>query len=117
MQAEYLRAASTLFFSKAQVEGIEWAFVADSSASQFIYYGGLFDEQNMPKKSYYALKRLIKKWTTTGWRLTDSKGQVSFRGFGGTYEITVTDPKTSRTWKREATIKEQEANPVTIVLD
>ena len=117
LQAEYLTAAYTLFFSKPQVEGIECAFVADSSAYQFVYYGGLFDEQNEPKKSYYALKRLIKSWTTTGWWLTDSDGKVSFRGFGGNYDVIITDPKTGLTWKREAIIKEQETNLVSTVID
>ncbi len=117
LQAEYLKAAFTLFFSKPQVEAIQYPFSTDSMTTQFIYYGGLFDDKNNPKKSYYALKRLIKSWTTTGWWLTDSEGKVNFRGFGGTYDVTITDPKTGLTWKRETTVKEQETNLVTIVLD
>lgn len=117
LQTEYLSAAYTLFFSKPQVEGIQYPFAADSATTQFIYYGGLFDDKNNPKKSYYALKRLIKSWTTTGWWLTDSNGKVSFRGFGGTYDVTITDPKTGRTKKQEIKVDEQKRNSITIVFD
>lgn len=119
LQAEYLKAAYTIFFSKLQVEAIGWWNVTDkpTGRSPFIYHGAILNEQNQPKKSYYALKSLIRNWTTTGAGATDDKGQVIFRGFGGTYEVTVTDNKTGLSKKQGITIEEQKQNLITIVLD
>jgi GH35 family endo-1,4-beta-xylanase len=117
LQAAYLKAAYTILFSKPKVEGIMWVFAAESDDRQFVYHGGLFDSQDQPRKSFFALKELLWSWTTDGSGLTDSTGQVSFRGFGGTYAVTITDPQTSRTWQREMSIREQESNLITLALD
>ncbi len=116
LQAEYLRAAYTLFFSKPQVRGITWWDTSDATGP-FIYHGALLDEQNRPKQSYYALKSLTEGWTTSGTGITDSWGQVSFRGFGGTYEVTVTDPGTGRSKKQEVRVDEQRNRAVVISFD
>jgi membrane protease subunit (stomatin/prohibitin family) len=60
---------------------------------------------------------MIKSWTTNGSGITDINGQMNLRGFGGTYDITITDPKTGKIWKRQATVKEQETNQTKIILD
>ncbi|GAI24104.1 unnamed protein product, partial [marine sediment metagenome] len=65
----------------------------------------------------YALKDLIKSWTTTGTAVTNEKGQISFRGFGGTYVVVVSDPETGLSKEQEITIEEQKDNPITLVLD
>ena len=119
LQAEYLKAAYTIFFGKPQVKAITWWDATDkpSEYNPFIYHGGLLDEINQPKKSYYVLKSLIKSWTTTGTSLTDIEGQLSFRGFGGTYEVTISDPKTGLSRKQEITVEEQKHNFITIVFD
>jgi GH35 family endo-1,4-beta-xylanase len=116
LQAEYLKAAYTIFFSKPQLEGITW-WDATDTANPFIYHGALLNEQDKPKKSYYVLKNLIKSWTTTGKGLTDSNGHLDFRGFGGTYEVTITDNKTGLSKKHEIIVEEQKHNLATIVLD
>ena len=120
LQAEYLVTAYTIFFSKPQVEAIIWWDATDKPTgygNPFIYHGALLDEQNRPKKSYYALKDLIKSWMTTGTGVTNGKGQINFRGFGGTYEVTITNPETGLSQKQQITIEEQKDNLITIVLD
>lgn len=119
LQAEYLKAAYTIFFGKPRVEAITWWNATDKPSEHhpFIYHGGLLDESNQPKKSYYALKDLIKSWTTTGQGLTDGKGQITFRGFGGIYQVVTTDPKTGLSKKQEITVEEQKHNLITIVFD
>ena len=53
----------------------------------------------------------------TGTGLTDSNGQFGFRGFGGTYEATISDPETGLIKKEELTVEEQKHNLITIVFD
>lgn len=115
LQAEYLKTAYTLFFSKPQVEGVTW-WSATESVGTFILNGALLDKQDNPKKSYYALKQLIRSWTTSGTGVTDADGQVRFRGFGGVYKMTVTDPKTGKIQKQEFKVEEQKTNSFTITL-
>lgn len=118
LQAEYLKAGYTLFYSKPQVESITWWYATDAPPLvPFLYHVSLLDENNQPKKSYYALQRLIRSWTTSGTAVTDANGQVSFRGFGGTYEVTVTDPKTGLSKKQEFQVHEQQPNSLTIKLE
>ncbi|MFH1032299.1 MAG: endo-1,4-beta-xylanase [Chloroflexota bacterium] len=117
LQAEYLKAAYTLFFSKPKVEAIAWWGAADRTGWGSYLYGSLLDEQDRPKKSYYALKQLINSWMTSGTSVTNDKGQVTFRGFGGTYDVTVTDIKTGLSKKQEVKIEEQKLNSITIVFD
>lgn len=114
LQAEYLEAAYTIFFSSPQVECISYWDVTDRGA--FIYHGGLLDNQNQPKAAYYTLVNLIENWTTTGTGVTDENGQVTFRGFGGTYEVVVSDPETALSMEQEIIIEEQENNVLTLVL-
>ncbi len=108
LQAEYLAAAYTIFFSQPQVIGIGYWDVVDKDA--FIYHGGLLDEQNQPKKAYDTLKNLIASWTTTGTGITDENGQIRFRGFAGTYGMVFSDPATSLSLEKEIIIEEQENN-------
>jgi len=115
LQAEYLETAYTIFFGKPQLEAIIWWDATDIDS--FIYHGGLLDEQHRPKKSYYALKNLIRSWTTIGTGLTDRNGQITFRGFGGSYQVVITNPDTGLSKKQEIKIEEQKDNLMTIVLD
>jgi len=114
LQAEYLKSAYTLFFSRPQVQGITWWDIADGSWS-FIYHGALINAQGKPKKSYYALKQLIKNWTTSGTAITNENGQINIRGFGGVYEVTMTDPRTGKSQKQEIEIQEQTQNTIRLV--
>ncbi|MBN1161212.1 MAG: endo-1,4-beta-xylanase [Dehalococcoidales bacterium] len=117
IQAEYLKTAYTIFFSKPSVENITWMNATDNLyfGSPFIYHGGILDEQFNPKISYYYLKKLIRDWTTSGSGTTDSKGQFSFRGFGGTYEIIVTDNVTGTTTSQLISIEEQKTNEISVI--
>jgi endo-1,4-beta-xylanase len=120
LQSEYLVTAYTIFFSKPQVEAITWWDATDKPTgygNPHIYHGALLDEQNQPKKSYHALKELIKGWTTTGTAITNEKGQITFRGFGGTYEVTITNADSGLSQKQQISIQEQKNNIITIVLD
>ena len=49
---------------------------------------------------------MIKNWTTNGTAVTDEEGQISFRGFGGTYEVVVNDPETGLSKKQEIAVQE-----------
>lgn len=89
-QAQYLTTVYTVFFSKPSNLGLIWWNTVDPSP--FVYNGGLIKDDGMPKKSYYALQRLLEGWTTTGEGMTDSNGVTTFRGFGGDYEIEIVNP-------------------------
>jgi len=115
LQAEYLEAAYAIFFSRPQVEAISCWDVTDRGA--FIHHGGLVDNQNRPKNAHYAIKNLIENWTTTGTGVTDENGQVTFQGFGGTYEVVVSDPETGLGMEQEIVIEEQKNNVFTLVLE
>ncbi len=115
LQAAYLRAAYTIFFSKPHVQAITWWDANDDSS--FIYHGGLLGEENRPKPSYYALKQLIRSWTTSGRGVTDARGQVVFRGFGGAYRVTVTEQESGLSLSLELTVKERRTHEAYIVFD
>jgi len=86
-QAEYLHDFYTIAFSKKHLEAITWWNINDNNS--FIFTGGLLDAENNPKPAYYALQNLIAGWTTTGRGKTDASGQITIRGYGGSYSITV----------------------------
>jgi hypothetical protein len=115
LQAQYAKVAYTLFFSKKDVKAVTWWDASD--ATSFIYHGGLLDENNSPKRIYYTLRNLIQPWTTHGTQVTDANGNVAFRGFGGLYEVNVTDNETGLVYKRAYEVKEQNMNDIYIVID
>ena len=89
-QAAWLEDAYTMFFSKPQVGAITWWNATDRHS--FIADGGLIYETGLPKKSFHRLRRLLtRRWYTRGKAVTDAAGLVSYRGFGGTYDVTVAD--------------------------
>ena len=88
LQAEFASKVYTIAFSKRLVRGITWSWGV-SDADAFIRHGGLVDEQMRPKEAYFALQKLLASWRTHGDRTTDAAGAVAWRGFAGTYQITV----------------------------
>jgi endo-1,4-beta-xylanase len=92
-QAEMVRNMYRLWFSHPGVNAITWWNVADGGAvkGEDHVLSGLLDRQHQPKPAYLALDRLINQdWQTRISRLTTaSDGQVRFRGFKGTYRVTV----------------------------
>jgi endo-1,4-beta-xylanase len=115
LQAQYAQVAYTLFFSKKDVKALTWWDASD--ATSFIYHGGLLDENNSPKRIYYTLRNLIHSWTTHGTQVTDANGRIAFRGFGGLYEVNVTDNETGLVYTGTLEVKEQKINDIHIVID
>lgn len=111
-QAQYLETAYTIFFSKPSNLGLVWWNTVDPSP--FVYSGGLIREDGTPKKSYYALQRLIKSWTTSGETVTDGNGILSFRGFGGNYELEIVNPDDGASMFTQVHLSEQDSTVETI---
>ena len=97
-QAEVLRLFYRLWFSHPAMEGaIYWnlpdgyAFNAepgDFSGGENMYRGGLLDFDLEPKPAYNALYDLFhKEYHTELTQTADENGEVSFRGFYGTYRV------------------------------
>jgi hypothetical protein len=70
------------------VDGISWSWGV-SDADAFIRGGGVLDRDFQPKPAYFALRKLLDSWTTSGSATTDDSGRVAFRGFAGHYAIRV----------------------------
>ncbi|MBA7665812.1 hypothetical protein ES703_73886 [subsurface metagenome] len=101
-----------LAFGKPLLQEICWSFgVSDDEA--FMTGGGLLDADSNPKQSYFALKNLIKSWTTSGTGVTNEKGEFELRGFAGDYDITLTSPD-GHSCKTKIHISEQECTELTI---
>lgn len=111
-QAQYLRTAYTIFFSKPSNLGLVWWNTVEPSP--FVYHGGLIKEDGSPKKSFYALQQLIKDWTTIGESETNTSGVASFKGFGGDYEVEIIDPASGESMVTQIHITEQVSTDQTI---
>lgn len=78
-----------VLFSHPNVEGITWWNNCDG-VSWLNAPRGFFAADLTPKPSWAVLKNLIKTtWWTSLSGVTNGAGQYSFRGFAGTYRITV----------------------------
>lgn len=104
-QAQYLATAYTIFFSKEHNLGLVWWNTVEPSS--FVNNGGLIQQDGTPKKAYYALKNLINGWTTSGTGITDASGTLTFRGFGGDYEVEIVNPTTGESMVTQVHITEQ----------
>jgi hypothetical protein len=116
-QAQYLEIFYTTFFAKPTNTGLAWYFTIDTPDDKdafVMYKGGLIGSDGAPKKSFYALQRLINEWTTTGSGVTDANGILSLRGFGGEYEIEVVNPNTGESMSAHVHITEQKSAAETI---
>jgi len=111
-QAQYLDTAYTIFFSKPSNLGLIWWNTIDPSPH--VYNGGIIRDGGTPKKSYYALQRLIEGWTTTGESATDSNGATTFRGFGGDYEIEIINPLNGENMVTQVHVTKQNSTSETI---
>lgn len=90
-QAEFAAQFYTLAFGHPSMASIHWWGLSDRMI--WLKGGGLLDEAFNPKPVYTKLLKLIKEeWMTKNVMLrTDKNGQVSFRGFAGTYRVVVTN--------------------------
>ncbi|MBL7224425.1 MAG: endo-1,4-beta-xylanase, partial [Candidatus Brocadiae bacterium] len=95
-QAEQAAEFYRVLFSHPAMEAITWWDFSDQGAWQQAP-AGLIRKDMTPKPAYTALKQLIKgKWWTGPLELTtDAKGQVSFRGFLGRYQVATPKGKAS----------------------
>ena len=123
-QAEYLKDVYSVCFSKPLVKEIGWSYGVEDS-DVYIISGGLLNRDMSPKLSYYELKDLTSSWKTNGSELTDSSGRIGFRGFTGTYQITITTStgyaytqniKVSENSTNETAIKVPDSNSKIIIL-
>lgn len=111
-QAEYLEKLYTIAFSKKWVQAITWSWgISDQDA--FIVSGGLLDASLNPKPAYYALRNLLRSWTTSGRGTTDSSGEFTFRGFGGKYNVTIESPD-GRSFNTTIHVTEQQTKSLII---
>ncbi len=86
-RAEDLENFYRICFSHSSVEGIiMWGFWEDS-----IWRGeGIANSDWTLNEAGVRYEKLLDEWTTEESIFTDSSGSVDFRGFHGTYEITLT---------------------------
>jgi endo-1,4-beta-xylanase len=91
-QADYLEQLYRLFFGHPSVVSINTWGLSDRDI--WLEGAGLIDAEYRPKPAYQALRKLIKEeWMTAPLRaVTDEKGQVTFTGFHGSYEIVARRP-------------------------
>jgi len=111
-QAQYLATAYTIFFSKPSNMGLIWWNTVEPSP--FVYNGGLIRDDGTPKKSYYTLQRLIESWTTTEEGITDNSGAITFKGFGGDYEVEIINPANGESMVTQVHVTEQISTSQTI---
>lgn len=98
IQADILECLYKLWFSIPNMNGIIYWNLKDGVAfgREGDCLGCLIDENFMEKPSYQRLYQLIQRdWKTCTEAETDSDGYVSFRGFNGDYEITITKDQNS----------------------
>jgi len=93
-QADYLRHFLTIGFSKPLVGLAGWYYVAERDRPGYKddpsrYGNTLFDKDLKPRPVAYVMRDLLRSWTTVLNVNTDSNGVVTFRGFGGDYELEV----------------------------
>ena len=89
-QAEFTEQLVRLCFGHPAVASITWWGLSDRRI--WLPGGGLVDAEYRPKPVFERLRRLREEWTTRLEARTDAEGGVSFRGFFGDYELTVTPP-------------------------
>ena len=78
----------TLAFSKPYLNEVTRWFVIDTIGGRGID-AGLVDLQGHLKPNYFALKKLLQETWMTRWDEGLKDGRAAFRGFVGTYELTV----------------------------
>lgn len=95
-QADFAEQFYTLAFGHPSIASISWWGISD--ADIWLEGGGLLDKEYQPKPVYNRLLKLIKQdWMTKNVKLaTDKKGQASFRGFYGKYQIVISKPDGSK---------------------
>ncbi len=87
-QVEFTEQFVKLCFGHPGVVSINWWGFSDRNI--WLPGGGLVDEEYRPKPVYLMLDKLINQtWKTNLASTTDKNGNISFRGFFGSYEISL----------------------------
>ena len=90
-QAEFTEQFVRLCFGHPGVVSINWWGFSDRNI--WLPGGGLVDEEYRPKPVYLMLDKLINQtWRTNLSLQTGTNGMISFRGFYGNYDITLSTP-------------------------
>lgn len=90
-QAEFAEQFYRLCFGHPAVTSINWWGLSDRQI--WLPAGGLTDKEYEPKPVYNRLRDLIQhQWKTSLDVQTDEKGRATFRGFCGTYDVTIKTP-------------------------
>ncbi len=79
---------TTLVFSKPDLHELTRWFVIDTVGGRGVD-AGLVDLQGRLKPAYHALKTLLRETWSTRWEGGLADGRASFRGFCGTYELSL----------------------------
>lgn len=112
-QAREVERVYTVLFSHPAVEAITWWNLTDRHAWMQAP-SGLIDKDMSPKPAYNVLKKLIKKdWWTETTLTTDAKGEATFRGFYGEYELAIIQQNASQKLVRNLEIKRTPQNKTT----
>jgi GH35 family endo-1,4-beta-xylanase len=108
-QAEFAEQFYTLAFGYPSMASIHWWGLSDKNI--WLKGGGLLDKNYDPKPVYNRLLKLIKEdWMTKNLHLkTNSKGEISFRGFYGHYKIEIQDGS-GKIHKKYLHLKKEENN-------
>jgi len=102
-QAEFAEQFYRLCFGHAAVVSINWWGLSDRQI--WLPGGGLLHADYEPKPVYARLKDLIhRQWQTSLTAKTDEKGQVTFRGFYGSYDVTI-EPAGRRSHKEQISLR------------
>ena len=92
IQCRVVRDIYRLWFASPNMAGITWWNLGDGTAygNEGVAGGGLTDHDFRPKPACKALDQLINHdWRTNLEAKSDANGNVSFRGFHGTYQVEV----------------------------
>jgi GH35 family endo-1,4-beta-xylanase len=88
-QAEYAEQLFRLSFGHPAVASINWWGLSDRQI--WLPGGGLLTKELEPKPVYNRLRKLVhEEWKTRLETRTGAVGTVKFRGFYGTYRVTIT---------------------------
>ena len=102
IQARVVRDIYRLWFAAPKMAGITWWNLGDGTAhgNEGRAGGGLTDVDLNPKPAYKALdQRINHDWKTNLETKSDARGNVTFRGFHGSYEIRVTAGGKTKTFE------------------
>ena len=116
-QAEWAADTLTIAFSKPYINGYQWGSTNDAGTDYYMIGYGLFHQDHVtPRPALAAIHDLIASWTTSGSGATDATAGLTFRGFGGEYELKITTAD-GRILYARTHVTEQESNQVQVTVD